>query len=182
MSPPKPSLQSLVADAKAPSVVRWQALPPDMQVLLDDMAIDWYGVQRTPTEAPIPVSMTLVAPLYAECQHNQWDDRGPLHVARLAKRMRALLPDIAIRRRPEAVARALLAVQKDGLVAIPPIVTTHGHFADGRHRLFAARAVGITHLPVIELSTWLGCDEQDSIYIHPQAERLCLRQVLPSGG
>lgn len=151
--------------------VAWNTLPPDMQVLLSDMAIDWHGLPGIP-EGPVPVRMVRVAPLYRQVRDHEWDYRGPPHVARLAERMRELLPTARERRDPAWVADRLLRVLDDGLVALPPIVTEAGQFADGRHRLFAARAVGIPMLPAVELVEWCGCEETRSPFVHPQAKRM----------
>jgi hypothetical protein len=164
--------------------VAWTLLPRDMQVLLGDFAEDGYGLESETRSAPprgapsdLVVRPVPIAPLLRNLYLDE-DDRGSKHVAKLAARLRELLPGAADRRDPDRVMAALLAPDPrcDGEVAIPPIVTRHGRFADGRHRMFAAREVGITHLPAVEMDEWLG-PEGSAAALPESPEMLHLKKV-----
>jgi len=144
-------------------------LPHDMRVLIGDFMEERYGIEATSGEpfsppARLPLHLVAVEPLYRSVAHDAWDDRGPAHVDRLADEMERLVP-ASLRSDPVEVARRLLAStpytefvrgvrrpRPNPGPAISPIVTWDGHFADGRHRLFAAHRLGITHLPAIEMA------------------------------
>ena len=156
-------------NAAALSSLAYGDLPHDMRVLLGDFMEERYGIETTSGEpfsppARLPIHLVAVEPLYRSVAHDAWDDRGPAHVDRLADEMERLVP-AALRTNPVEVARRLLQpVPYTEYVrgtrqprptpgpAIPPIVTWDGRFADGRHRLFAAHRLGITHLPAIEMA------------------------------
>ena len=150
-----------------PASILRDDLSPDMVTLLGDFMEERYGSDRG--EAPevparLPLRTMAVEPLYRSVMHDAWDDRGPAHVSAFVEEMarRVPAPD---RTNPEAVARHLLGPvpyrewvrgawrpRPNPGPAIPPIVTWDGGFADGRHRLFAAHQLGITHLPAIEMA------------------------------
>lgn len=157
------------AASAALSSLAYGDLPHDMRVLLGDFMEERYGIETTSGEpfsppARLPIHLVPVDPLYRSVAHDAWDDRGPAHVDRLADEMERLVP-AALRTNPVEVARRLLQpVPYTEVIrgtrqprpnpgpAIPPIVTWDGRFADGRHRLFAAHRLGITHLPAIEMA------------------------------
>lgn len=158
---PKPSMRGSRATART---LKLAELPRDMKSLLGDFMEERYGSDEGEVALPttFPIRLVPVEPLFREVQHDAWDDRGPEHVARLSAEMARLVPK-AERIHPEAIADRLLALvphreysqgqyrPRAPGVALPPIVTFSGRFADGRHRLFAAHQLGITHLPAIEM-------------------------------
>ena len=149
-----------------PRAVPFEDLVHNFQVLLEDLMEERWGSEDGDPVAPpavLPVTLQAVGPLYRQVEHDFWDDRGPDHVARMVQTMGRRVP-ASLRRDPDAVADRLLArvacLQYRGAgkprkriscLWMAPIVTFGGVVADGRHRLFAAHQLGITHLPSIEM-------------------------------
>jgi len=149
-----------------PRTVRFADLVHNFQVLLEDLVEErWGSDDGEPVLPPdlLPVTLQAVEPLYRQVDDDAWDDRGPAHVAEMVRTMGRRIP-ASLRRDPDAVADRLLArvacleFQGTGkprrrypCLWMAPIVTFGGVVADGRHRLFAAHQLGITHLPAIEM-------------------------------
>lgn len=146
--------------------VQFTDLVSNFQVLLEDLMEErWGSDDGEPVSPPdvLPVTLRAVEPLYRQVEHDSWDDRGPAHVAEMVRTMGCRIP-AALRRDPDAVADRLLARvaclkfrgtgkprKRISCPWMAPVVTFGGVVADGRHRLFAAHQLGITHLPSIEM-------------------------------
>ncbi len=164
-------------------------LPHDMRVLLDDFLheVYWPKDRSDPPKLPdsLPVYLVPVESLYRQVQHDGWDDRGPKHVAKLRRAMRAALnlrPEDSpgtseAHRTPAAIARAFLQLVPDEragaapgamVTRIPPVVVRDGeNFWDGRHRLFAAYHLGLTHLPAVDIEDFGGHSGSRSLTLTP---------------
>lgn len=123
-----------MAPSSLPAFATFSDLPPDMQVLLEQFLEEYDCNWETLAleGSSLPLIEAQVAPLAQVAETFGWDYRGPEHVQQLAQTMRTAPHEI------------------------PPIVVGQGQaFMDGRHRLLAARLVGIDTLPAIDFPAWV---------------------------
>lgn len=109
-------------------------LPYDMQVLLEQFLeeydCNWSALPLQ--DSTLPLIDVPVAPLARVAETFDWDDRGEEHVRQMAETIRTAPHEL------------------------PPIVVGKEQaFMDGRHRLLAARTLGLETLPAIDFPAWV---------------------------
>lgn len=103
-------------------------VPEDLPVRVDMAGMDevWRATRRT-----FPGRDRDGKPADMETE-DHWDERGPEHVQAL-----------------------MLAITSSGKWPFSPLVLLKGEMVDGRHCAFAARLLGLKHVPVILLEQYL---------------------------
>lgn len=108
--------------------MRYRDLPDDMQVLLVQFLEDRDGVE-VDVDALLDLHLSLIDVCVAEqvesARKEPWDYRGPAHVLNFQGEFAAGNH-------------------------VPPIVVENGRWIDGRHRILAADAAGVTSITGID--------------------------------
>jgi hypothetical protein len=136
----KEGLRLLAAEGKAkenPPTSRTRAvrtMPRDMRVILADLLIrefpsvdleTYLAWEKTGSVQIFDVPLTTAHINWASSL--QWDDRGPGQIERMAQDM-------------------LRGVEME------PVLLANGQIVDGRHRVLAAKSIGLKKLPAVELA------------------------------